>query len=164
MKSLVDIIFKIQIRVSFVLFVSLTLVVFLQVVSRYVFHNPFIWSEEVARFLFFWVVLMGSSISVKNNKHFVIDVLDVSRIKNRKLRAFLNMFPHLCIFSFSIFLIIYGLLYFELGRFRVGSNSEINMAFVYLAIPVAGITQFIYSLYNLICEAKMINFQAAGEK
>ena len=45
--------------VAVIVFAALTMVVGLQVLDRLVLHQSFIWSEEVARFLFFWVVLLG---------------------------------------------------------------------------------------------------------
>ena len=60
--------------IATVLFALLTGVVALQVLTRFVLHAPIIWSEEVARFLFFWVVLLGAAMSVKDRRHFVIDV------------------------------------------------------------------------------------------
>ncbi|MGI6038271.1 MAG: TRAP transporter small permease, partial [Limnochordia bacterium] len=82
MKRLVHWLEAIQGFFGVVLFTSLTAVVFLQVLTRYVFHSPVLWSEEMARFLFFWTALTGASISVKNQRHFVIEVFSVDKIKN----------------------------------------------------------------------------------
>ena len=60
--------------VAVLLFAALTAVVGLQVVNRLALHLPIIWSEEAARFLFFWVVLLGAAIGVRQRRHFVLDV------------------------------------------------------------------------------------------
>ena len=73
-QSSVSVLVAVNRVVATVLFALLTVVVALQVVSRFVIHAPFIWSEEAARFLFFWVVLLGAAMSVKDRRHFVIDV------------------------------------------------------------------------------------------
>ena len=44
---------KVNGAIAVVLFAALTLVVSLQVLTRFVLHLPFIWSEELSRFLFF---------------------------------------------------------------------------------------------------------------
>ena len=36
-------------------------VVFAQVVTRYVFHSPLAWSEELARYMFIWLVWIGAA-------------------------------------------------------------------------------------------------------
>jgi TRAP-type C4-dicarboxylate transport system permease small subunit len=150
MKKYVDFIEKLQGFWGVLLCIGLTLVVFLQVVTRYVFHAPFLWSEEVARFLFLWVALMGASMSVKNEKHFVIELFKVEKIRNRNLRKILRLIPNLCVLFFALLIAILGYEYFLVSRFRVGVNSQINMQYVFIAIPIAGVSMLIYSLYHLV--------------
>ena len=47
------------------LVVVITVVTFAQVVSRYVFSDSILWSEEVARYLFVWITLVGGIRSAK---------------------------------------------------------------------------------------------------
>jgi TRAP-type C4-dicarboxylate transport system permease small subunit len=48
----------------------------LQIASRYTGWIPrYIWTEEAARFLFIWIVLIGASIAVREDTHFRVDVL-----------------------------------------------------------------------------------------
>ena len=47
---------------------------FVQVVSRYVFNHSLSWSEELARYIFIWQVWLGSSYCVKENRHIRIDI------------------------------------------------------------------------------------------
>src|SRR5690606_5642058 len=47
----------------------------LQVVSRYTELVPaYIWTEELARFLFIWMVMLGAMIGVREGTHFEVDV------------------------------------------------------------------------------------------
>lgn len=39
----------------------MTVVIFVQVVMRYVFHNSLTWSEEFARYCFIWLIYLGIS-------------------------------------------------------------------------------------------------------
>ena len=45
------------------------LVLFVGVVSRYVFHSPIIWSDELASFLFLWLAMLGSVVAFRNASH-----------------------------------------------------------------------------------------------
>jgi TRAP-type C4-dicarboxylate transport system permease small subunit len=50
--------------------------VFLQIVSRYTDLIPsYIWTEEMARFLFIWTVMIGAMIGVRESTHFDVDLL-----------------------------------------------------------------------------------------
>jgi len=150
MKKFIDFLENFQGFLAVIIFIGLTAVVFLQVVTRYVFHAPFLWSEEVARFLFFWVALVGASMSVKNGRHFVIEVITVEKIGNRTLRKILQLIPSLSILLFALLMAIVGYEYFIVGGLRVGVNSRINMRFVYAAIPFAGVSMIIYSCYHIV--------------
>ena len=123
----------------------------LQVFTRFVLHAPFIWSEELARFLFFWVVLLGSALSVKKRRHFVIDIAP-GRGGNRGRTGaiLLDLIPDLSVLGFSVLLLVQGVGYTEVGLLRVAPNSQINMALVYVAIPVFAGLSILYSAGNLL--------------
>src|SRR2546429_9738842 len=47
----------------------------LQVVSRYTpFIPSYIWTEEMARFLFIWTIMIGAMVGVREAQHFEVDV------------------------------------------------------------------------------------------
>lgn len=52
-------------RVAIAALVLLTLVVLIQVVARYIFFQPPIWTEEAARYLMIWAGLLGATLSFK---------------------------------------------------------------------------------------------------
>ena len=46
-----------------------------QIVSRYTELFPhYIWTEEMARFLFIWMVMLGAIVGVRDASHFEVDV------------------------------------------------------------------------------------------
>src|ERR1041384_5822890 len=48
----------------------------LQIISRYTALIPsWIWTEELSRFLFIWMIMLGAMIGVREGSHFVVDVL-----------------------------------------------------------------------------------------
>ena len=48
-----------------VLFGSQVIVVFAQVIWRFVFDSPFSWSEELARYLQVWLILLMSAVCIR---------------------------------------------------------------------------------------------------
>ena len=138
--------------IATVLFTLLTGVVALQVLTRFVLHAPIIWSEEVARFLFFWVVLLGAAMSVKDRRHFVIDVTGGRTSGGPTLRFLLDIVPDVCVLAFSLLLLAEGVGYTQVGLFRTASNSRVNMALVYAAIPTFAALSVIYAAANLLVD------------
>ncbi len=53
----------------------MTVVLFLQVVSRYVFNLSISWSEELSIFLMIWLTYFGASIAVRKRQHLRITML-----------------------------------------------------------------------------------------
>ena len=133
--------------IAVVLFVALTLVVTLQVVNRLVLHLPIIWSEEAARFLFFWVVLLGAALSVRSRRHFVLDV--VGRRGSGAVGFLLAIVPNLAIAGFALFLLVEGVTYTQAGALRTATNSGVPMSAVYAAIPVFAALAIGYAAVNL---------------
>ena len=47
----------------------------LQIFSRYTDLIPsYIWTEEMARFLFVWMMMIGAMVGVRDSAHFEVDV------------------------------------------------------------------------------------------
>lgn len=53
----------------------MALLVFGNVVLRYAFNSGITWSEEMARFLFIWMIFLGSIGALKDNEHLGVDML-----------------------------------------------------------------------------------------
>lgn len=135
------------------LMILLLIPVFLQVVSRFVDFIPrYIWTEEIARFAFVWIIMIGATIAVRDGSHFNVDILPrVSGKVGRQINFFL-----LCamLFFASIFL-IGG---FSFAKFGSSQHSEISglpMLTLYIGWPIAGLswilflTEKIYDHFNI---------------
>ena len=63
---------------TFLLAMSVAILVIpvtLQIISRYTALIPsYIWTEEMARFLFIWTIMIGAMIGVRESTHFEVDV------------------------------------------------------------------------------------------
>ena len=50
-------------------------ILFAGVVSRYVFHRPFIWSDELASILFLWLAMLGAVVALRRGEHMRMSAL-----------------------------------------------------------------------------------------
>lgn len=72
------------------LIVTVTLT-FIQVVMRYIFHNSLAWSEELARYLFLYLIWIGAAYAVKREQHLRIEII-LNRIPKEKLKTFETLY------------------------------------------------------------------------
>ena len=55
--------------------VILIIPVMMQILSRFTGFVPrYIWTEEMARFFFIWMVMLGAMVAVRDGTHFDVDV------------------------------------------------------------------------------------------
>ena len=55
--------------VAALLVVAEIVVLFAGVTSRYVFHAPLVWSDELASMLFLWLAMLGAVVALRRNEH-----------------------------------------------------------------------------------------------
>ncbi|NKB55786.1 MAG: TRAP transporter small permease subunit [Alphaproteobacteria bacterium] len=88
--------------------VVMTVLVFLQVVMRYVFSAPMSWSDEIAVYAMLWSVYLSTSWAVRERAH--IRVMNLVQMFPGKMSTAMTMFSDLIWFIFAIFLTYQSLL------------------------------------------------------
>jgi TRAP-type C4-dicarboxylate transport system permease small subunit len=111
----------------------ITVVTFLQVFTRYVTENPLIWTEEVARYLFVWITLIGGAAAVRTNGHFGLDIL---RRLFPALRIPLGAITMLVVLVFFALLFYTGILETQQAATQMSPALQVTMHWAFLAIPI----------------------------
>ncbi len=135
-----------------VLLFLLLIVVFLQIFTRFVLLKPLMWTEEVARFCFVWLIFLGASINVRKKAHFSLDLF--SSQLNSRSRALLSLIVHILVGIFGLCLLILGWTFFKVGINRISPTIDISMAYIYAVIPLSGIFILIYIIESIYKEIK----------
>ena len=114
----------------------------MQILSRYTSLIPrYIWTEEIARFCFVWIIMLGAIIAVRDNSHFDVDVLP--RFGPRvELVLILIRYAAMAIVAF-IFL-RYGYDFGILGARQRSEIASLPMLAIYIAWPIAGFSWLMF--------------------
>jgi TRAP-type C4-dicarboxylate transport system permease small subunit len=129
----------------------------LQVVSRYTALIPsWIWTEELSRFLFVWMIMLGSMIAVREGTHFVVDVLPQLP---KRANAILQMLADAGVLAFALVFAWYGVEFVKFGWNQTSELAELPMVYIFAAWPLAGITWIAF-----LGEAFARNFRIAAGK
>lgn len=127
-----------------VAFIAMAIVAFAQVLARFVFNNPISWSEEVARFLFVWITLIGAGHAVAYSKHFAVDFL-YCRLSPRLQRIAGHVILG-CIALFALLMVGYGGYVANFTKFQVSPALLLPMTYPYLCIPLSGVFILVHIL------------------
>ncbi len=125
-----------------------TVVVSYQVLARYVGFVPrALWTEEVARYAFIWMLFVGSAIAVRTLSHFTIDLLPNLSPRANKI---VNVIVALLMLAVALLILFGGVRFSQIGMNRVSTSSGIRLGYVYMALPVSGAAMVVFLLERLV--------------
>ena len=126
----------------------------LQIFSRYTALIPaYIWTEEMARFLFIWMVMIGAMVGVREGAHLDVDIWPQLAPKpNAALQLVSGVFMLVLAF---VFVWAGG----EFTRFawnRVSELADLPLWMIHVAWPVAGLTWLVFQGERMIDAALVL--------
>jgi TRAP-type transport system small permease protein len=113
-----------------------------QIVSRFTRLIPhYIWTEELSRFLFIWMVMLGAMIGIREGTHFEVDVWPEL---GRRPAALLRIVSHLFVLIFALVFLYWGIAFVEFGWYQQSELAELPMPYIFIAWPAAGATWLLF--------------------
>lgn len=126
--------FKVLEAVLFVLVLALLALVILQVFTRYVLHSSVPWTEEVARMVLVWLVMIGASIATDRKEQYAISFI-FERLRGGTRLAVL-LLTHLLGIAFVLALVVYGSEYVRTNLQTVYVATQLSKGYIYAAVPI----------------------------
>ncbi|SNZ17358.1 TRAP-type C4-dicarboxylate transport system, small permease component [Terribacillus aidingensis] len=143
-----------------ILLVTCTLTVFLvagaiwQVFTRFVLQNPSVFTEEVLRFSFIWVGLLGASYAFGVKEHIALTFL-MSKWKHKKDKQAAEIIIEVTVLLFMIIVFIIGGSQLMLETMSQTSPVlGLPMGYVYAALPLSGLLTVYYTVTNRLMARK----------
>jgi TRAP-type C4-dicarboxylate transport system permease small subunit len=114
----------------------------LQIFSRYTALIPsYIWTEEMARFFFIWMIMLGAMIGIRDGAHFDVDLWPELA---PKANALLKIVSSVFILVFSLVFVWYGIKFVQFGWNQSSELAELPMPFIFVAWPLTGLTWLLF--------------------
>jgi len=116
---------------------SMAILVFVNVVSRYIFNHSIIWVEEVTQYEMIWVTYLGAGLALREGRHVALDSLQ--DLLPQSLRRMTRIIVWIGMFAFLIALTVLG---FMMSAFTWEHETPVlNMraGIPYLAIPIGAL-------------------------
>jgi TRAP-type transport system small permease protein len=128
----------------------MTAAVFMQVVLRYAGSAGFDGLEEVPRFLFVWLVMIGSASAMQRGQHTVLDYF-VNRFTPRG-RALIVLAVNAASIALFAYLIKLSLVLVPNAQLQTSAGLGLPLGWVFAAIPVGSVL-IILPMVIQICKA-----------
>jgi TRAP-type C4-dicarboxylate transport system permease small subunit len=134
--------------VAAILLAVVTLLITAQVLVRYALGGSLVWSEELTRLLFVWMVLVGAASAAPMRVDLFVDLMP------RRLAAFVRLLGELVVMALTVVLVYGAWGMMDLTAFDTYTALGISIRWLYLALLVGGSLWLLRSLATLAREAR----------
>jgi TRAP-type C4-dicarboxylate transport system permease small subunit len=154
MKKFLDSYHKLLLRLMLAAVAILIFPVTLQIISRYTALIPsYIWTEELSRFLFIWMVMLGAMIGVREGSHFEVDIWP--ELKPRPA-ALLRIVSNVFVLMFALVFLWWGIRFVQFGWNQNSELAELPMAYIFVAWPLAGATWVLFLIESFVANFRIL--------
>ena len=140
---------------------ALVVPVTIQMFSRFTALIPaWIWTEEMARFLFIWMVMIGAMVGVRDHTHFDVDVWP--ELKPRT-NALLRIVSGVFVLMFALVFVWYGIKFVQFGWDQTSELADLPMTYIFIAWPLTGLTWLLFGGERLLLDLHIIRRRPGGD-
>jgi TRAP-type C4-dicarboxylate transport system permease small subunit len=126
----------------------------MQIFSRTIPLIPsYIWTEEMARLLFIWSIMIGAMIGIREGTHFEVDVWPDMR---PRATAALKLVSGLFVMVFALVFVWWGWEFTWSARNRISELAELPLWMIHVAWPLAGFTWVVFQAEHLLDHARVL--------
>lgn len=168
LKKISDVVNEVCKAVCAVMMAYLAIVCTLQVIFRRFLNNSLSWSEETMRYVFVWMILLATAVTVKEGSGAAIDLLK-KKLKNKKAMAIQETLIFILTGITALILIKHGTAYAMAAAGMTSAAVHIHMELVYAAIPVGSLLTLLHCVsgaaggITVLCGKVPSATAAAGE-
>jgi tripartite ATP-independent transporter DctM subunit len=138
------------------LVVAEIITLFAGVVSRYVFQQPLIWSDELASILFLWLAMLGAVVAFRRSEHMRMTAV-VSNARP-SLRAYLDVVATCAALAFLLLIVGPSYQYAYEESFITTPALQISNSWRAAALPVGTCLMMLFAVLRLmrVGDAKLV--------
>ena len=130
---------------------AMIVLVFVQVVLRYLTDFSFYGSEELSRFIFIWFIFLSAALGLDRGIHFAVDAM--LGYMPQGVRRALEIASHLIVLAVLTVLMLRGFDMSVRNWRQLSSAMQVPLTFANAAVPVSCALMVLITLRNLFSPA-----------
>jgi len=142
--------------VIFVMMAVMAMLVFVNVVCRYIFTFSIIWAEEVSQYLMIWIAYLGAGLAMREGRHVAIEMLQ-DRLPTPLGRT-LRMVVGGLVLGFLGLVTVLGFQFVAFAWQQETPVLNISLGIPYLAVPIGAM---LFALHLLLTFRNYVEKQYA---
>ena len=148
MKNIINKIEKMTEYLLEILLILLVIIVFFQVLNRFILHIPAAWTEEIGRFVFVWTSATGIALALRKKAHIGLEIIVDTFPK--ALRKIIQLISRIIMLAFYLITLYWGSIWSYYGLLESTNSLQwMPMFYVYIAIPFSALLLTIFSIDDL---------------
>lgn len=148
LNALKQVVLKLVHWLLMLMLLTMTGVMFAQVIWRYLLQSPLVWSEELALLLMVWMTFLGSALMLERKEHVAIDLfvewLPPALNRLAEVAGALVMLAFNCALTYGAFVIA------ETARESIMPGLKISGAWQYIGVLIGGGLLVLVSIEALV--------------
>jgi TRAP-type C4-dicarboxylate transport system permease small subunit len=125
-----------------------------QSISRYTELIPsYIWTEEMARFMFIWTIMIGAMIGVRESTHFEVDLLPQLTPRGEAIARLLG---RLGVLVAAYIFVTAGVEFTRFAWKRTSELADLPLWLIHVAWPATGVSWLIFLGEQVLNDLKLV--------
>ncbi|WP_461206220.1 TRAP transporter small permease [Clostridium sp. DL1XJH146] len=154
MKKLAQKLYKIEDAILIACLGIMGLVLFFQVVMRFVFDSPLMWSEELVRFIQIWIAFLGIGYGIRAESH--ISMVIVYNKFSEKMQQVISIISNIFILGCFLVFIPHAYNFVEMQHNIASSAMGIKMSIVYIPVVIGSVVYIFYCIADSVSRMKIL--------
>ncbi|MBM6550685.1 TRAP transporter small permease [Marinomonas ostreistagni] len=129
---------------------AIAAVVLLQVVARFMLPSSPVWTEELSRYLFIYLIVLSSGLVIRDDRHVRLELFQ--GLLSPALKRAYVLICHALTGAFAAYLIPFALQYAQIGQWQMSPTLEMPMYWVFISVTIFFALTAFYSALGFVLE------------
>jgi TRAP-type C4-dicarboxylate transport system permease small subunit len=153
-KTLLEWIKRIELYTGVLIMTALIVMLLDEIVARGFFRKSFVWTIDLTKTLYVWLVFCGASVLLKENRHLKIQIF-VNMISSSRL-IIVKTFVNLIILLSLIIIVISGIIQYKVQQNITLPSILLSRKIISMPVIIFGISMVLTITFDLIDNLKGI--------